>query len=120
MDFIDDHAGKPVGINKFIGRRPIAAFGNSDGDFQMLEWVTGGTGPRFGLLVHHDDAIREFAYDRESGVGKLDRGLDEAPKRGWTVVSMKDDWKTIFPFCEAPCTTAEVAEPSHVAVAVSH
>ena len=98
MDFIDDNAGKPVGINKFIGRRPIAAFGNSDGDFQMLEWVTGGTGPRFGLLVHHDDAEREFAYDRTSGVGKLDRGLDEAPKRGWTVVSMKDDWKTIFPF----------------------
>ncbi len=98
MDFIDDNAGKPVGINKFIGRRPIAAFGNSDGDFQMLEWVTGGTGPRFGLLVHHDDAVREFAYDRKSGVGKLDRGLDEAPKFGWTVVSMKDDWKTIFPF----------------------
>jgi phosphoserine phosphatase len=98
MDFIDDNVGKPVGINKFIGHRPIAAFGNSDGDFQMLEWVTGGAGPRFGLLVHHDDAVREYAYDRTSGVGKLDRGLDEAPKRGWTVVSMKDDWKTIFPF----------------------
>jgi phosphoserine phosphatase len=98
MDFIDDNVGKPVGINKFIGRRPIAAFGNSDGDFQMLEWVTGGTGPRFGLLIHHDDAAREFAYDRNSGVGKLDRGLDEAPKRGWTVVSMKKDWSRIFPF----------------------
>ncbi len=122
MDFIDDNAGKPVGINKFIGRRPIAAFGNSDGDFQMLEWVTSGTGPRFGLLVHHDDATREYAYDRVSDVGKLDRGLDEAPKRGWTVVSMKDDWKTIFPFCEDPCPTAEVAEPSQgqAAVAVSH
>ena len=98
MDFIDDNVGKPVGINKFIGRRPVAAFGNSDGDFQMLEWVTGGTGPRFGLLVHHDDVAREFAYDRTSGVGKLDRGLDEAPKRGWTVVSMKDDWNTVFRF----------------------
>ncbi|MBZ5537936.1 MAG: haloacid dehalogenase-like hydrolase [Acidobacteriia bacterium] len=98
LDFIDDNEGKPVGINKFIGRRPIAAFGNSDGDFQMLEWVTAGTGPRFGLIIHHDDAVREFAYDRASPVGKLDRGLDEAPKRGWTVVSMKDDWKRIFAF----------------------
>jgi phosphoserine phosphatase len=98
LDFIDDGEGKPVGINKFIGRRPIAAFGNSDGDFQMLEWVTAGTGPRFGLIVHHDDAVREFAYDRASAVGKLDRGLAEAPKRGWTVVSMTSDWKRIFPF----------------------
>ena len=96
LDFIDDHEGKLVGINQFSGRRPIAAFGNSDGDFQMLEWVTAGAGPRFGLLVHHDDAVREFAYDRASGVGKLDRGLGEAPKRGWTVVSMKKDWKRIF------------------------
>ena len=96
LDFIDDNDGKPVGINKFIGRRPIAAFGNSDGDFQMLEWVTAGTGPRFGLLVHHDDAAREFAYDRTSFVGKLDRGLDEAPKRGWTVVSIENDWNQIF------------------------
>lgn len=98
LDFIDDNAGKPVGINKFIGRRPIAAFGNSDGDFQMLEWVTAGTGPRFGLIIHHDDAVREFAYDRASAAGKLDRGLDEAPKRGWTLVSMKDDWKRVFAF----------------------
>jgi phosphoserine phosphatase len=98
LDFIDDNEGKPVGINKFIGRRPIAAFGNSDGDFQMLEWVTAGTGPRFGLLVHHDDAAREFAYDRASIVGKLDRGLDEAPNRGWTIVSMKKDWKRIFKY----------------------
>lgn len=98
LDFIDDKEGKPVGINKFIGRRPIAAFGNSDGDFQMLEWVTAGTGPRFGLIIHHDDAEREFAYDRASAAGKLDRGLDEAPKRGWTLVSMKDDWKRVFAF----------------------
>jgi len=98
LDFIDDKEGKPVGINKFIGRRPIAAFGNSDGDFQMLEWVTAGTGPRFGLIIHHDDAEREFAYDRVSAAGKLDRGLDEAPKRGWTLVSMKNDWKRVFAF----------------------
>ena len=97
IDFINDHDGKPVGINKFIGRRPIAAFGNSDGDFQMLQWVTSGAGPQFGLLVHHDDAVREYAYDRSSPVGRLDRALDEAPKRGWTVVSMKKDWKTVFP-----------------------
>jgi phosphoserine phosphatase len=98
MDFIDDHEGKPVGINKFIGRRPIAAFGNSDGDFQMLEWVTTGMGLRFGLIIHHDDGEREFAYDRTSAAGKLDRGLDEAPKRGWTLVSIKNDWKRVFPF----------------------
>jgi phosphoserine phosphatase len=96
LDFINDHEGKPVAINKFIGRRPIAAFGNSDGDFQMLEWVTAGKGPRFGLLIHHDDAVREFAYDRASAVGKLDRGLDEASNRGWTLVSMKKDWKRVF------------------------
>ena len=98
VDFIDDYDGKPVGINRFIGRRPIAAFGNSDGDYQMLEWVTGGTGPRFGLIVHHDDAEREFAYDRASAVGILDRALDDAPDRGWTLVSMKDDWIRVFPF----------------------
>jgi len=97
LDFYDDHEGKPVAINKFIGLRPIAAFGNSDGDFQMLEWATGGSGPRFGLLVHHDDGVREFAYNR-SAVGNLERGLDEAPKRGWTVVSMKNDWKQIFAY----------------------
>jgi phosphoserine phosphatase/2'-5' RNA ligase len=97
LDFVDDEEGKPVGINKFIGRRPLAAFGNSDGDFQMLEWVTSGTGPRYGLLVHHDDTVREFAYDRASTVGKLDRGLNEAPKRGWTLVSMKNDWNRVFP-----------------------
>ena len=98
LEFIDDKEGKPVAINKFIGRRPIAAFGNSDGDFQMLEWVSAGTGARFGLLIHHDDAEREFAYDRDSDIAKLDRGLDEAQRRGWTIVSMKKDWKRIFPF----------------------
>ncbi len=90
LEFIDDNVGKPVGINKFIGRRPIAAFGNSDGDFQMLEWVTSGAGPRFGLLLHHDDAVREYAYDRTSIAGKLSRGLDEGPSLGWTIVSMKN------------------------------
>jgi len=98
VDFIDDGAGKPVGIHKFIGKRPIAAFGNSDGDFEMLEWVTTAPGPRLGLIVHHDDATREFAYDRRSPIGRLERGLDEGPRRGWTIASMKGDWKRIFPF----------------------
>jgi hypothetical protein len=97
LNFIDDKEGKPVGIQQHIGRRPIAAFGNSDGDFQMLEWTTGSKGARFGLIVHHDDAAREWAYDRKSHIGKLDKGLDAAPSKGWTVVSMKDDWKKIFP-----------------------
>jgi hypothetical protein len=97
VDFIDDKAGKPVGIHKFIGRRPILAFGNSDGDFEMLEWTTTGPGPRLGLLLHHDDAEREFAYDRASPFGRLARGLDEAAARGWVVTSMKRDWKRIFP-----------------------
>ncbi len=97
IDFIDDGPGKPVGIYKFIGRRPIAAFGNSDGDFQMLEWTTSGAGRRFGLIVHHDDAEREVAYDRDSPFGKLAKGLDEGPKRGWTIVSIKNDWKRVFP-----------------------
>ncbi len=97
LDFIDDGAGKPIGIHQHIGRRPIAAFGNSEGDFEMLEWTTSGDGARFGLFVHHDDADREFAYDRQSHVGKLSRGLDAAPKQGWTVVSMKADWKSIYP-----------------------
>jgi len=97
LDFIDDKAGKPVGIQMHIGRRPIMAFGNSDGDFEMLEWTTSGPGSRFGLLVHHTDAEREWAYDRKSHIGRLDKGLDEAKARGWTVVSMKDDWRTIFP-----------------------
>jgi hypothetical protein len=97
LDFIDDKAGKPVGIQKFIGRRPILAFGNSDGDHQMLQWTAAGSGTRFIGLVHHTDAEREWAYDRKSHVGQLDKALDEALAKGWTVVSMKDDWKTIFP-----------------------
>jgi hypothetical protein len=97
VDFIDDKAGKPVGIHRFIGRRPIAAFGNSDGDFEMLEWTTSAPGPRLGVIVHHDDAAREFAYDRASPVGRLARALDEAPRRGWTVISIRDDWKTVYP-----------------------
>ena len=100
IDFVDDKEGKPVGIHRHIGRRPILAFGNSDGDFQMLEWTTAGPGPRLGLYAHHDDGEREWAYDRESSIGRLDRGLDEAPKRGWVVVSMKQDWKRVFAFEE--------------------
>lgn len=92
----DDKEGKPVGIQRHIGRRPIAAFGNSDGDLQMLQYTAAGSGPRFCLYIHHTDAQREYAYDRESHVGRLDKGLDEAAAKGWTVVSMKDDWKTIF------------------------
>jgi hypothetical protein len=98
IDFIDDGPGKPVGIQKFIGRRPIAAFGNSDGDLQMLQWTAAGEGSRFMLLVHHTDGEREWAYDRQSLVGRLDKALDEAWKHGWTVVDMKKDWKRIFPF----------------------
>ncbi|MDH3816837.1 MAG: haloacid dehalogenase-like hydrolase [Acidobacteriota bacterium] len=98
MNFIDDKEGKPVGINSHIGRRPIASFGNSDGDFQMLEWTTAGDGARLGVIVHHTDPEREWAYDRDSHIGRLDRGLDEAKARGWIVVSMKDDWRRIFPW----------------------
>jgi phosphoglycolate phosphatase-like HAD superfamily hydrolase len=97
LEFIDDKDGKPVGIHKFIGRRPIAAFGNSDGDFQMLEWTTSGPGLRLGALVHHTDATREYAYDRKSSVGRLDRGLDEAGKRGWLVIDMQRDWNRVYP-----------------------
>ena len=97
VDLIDDKEGKPVGIQSHIGRRPVAAFGNSDGDHQMLQWTAAGPGPRFCLIVHHTDAEREWAYDRVSRIGKLDKALDEAKERSWTVVSMKDDWKTIFP-----------------------
>lgn len=97
LNFIDDKQGKPVGIQQHIGRRPLMAFGNSDGDFQMLEWTMAGDGPRFGMLIHHTDAEREWAYDRESHVGRLNDALDAAPARGWHVVSMKEDWKTIFP-----------------------
>ena len=97
VEFIDDGPGKPVGINRFIGRRPIFAFGNSDGDLQMLQWTAAGAGARFAGLVHHTDAEREYAYDRQSKIGKLDKAWDEAKQRGWTVVDMKQDWKLIFP-----------------------
>ena len=96
VDFIDDKEGKPVAINKFIGRRPIASFGNSDGDLQMLQWTMAGSGARFALIVHHTDAEREWAYDRTSHIGKLDKALDEAQAKGWTVVDMKRDWKRVF------------------------
>ena len=97
IDLVDDKEGKPVGIHTRIGRRPIAAFGNSDGDLQMLEWTTAGSGARFALFVHHDDAAREFAYDRQDKLQKFSTGWDEAIARKWTVVSMKNDWKTVFP-----------------------
>lgn len=97
VEFIDDGPGKPVGINRFIGRRPILAFGNSDGDLQMLQYTAGGHGARLALIVHHTDAEREWAYDRKSQIGKLDKALDEAAAKGWTVIDMKQDWKTVFP-----------------------
>jgi hypothetical protein len=96
MNFIDDKDGKPIGINQHIGQRPIAAFGNSDGDFQMLDWTTSGEGPRLGLIVHHTDAEREYAYDRDSSFGHLDKALVAAPDKGWVVVDMKNDWEEIF------------------------
>ena len=99
INFVDDKAGKPVGINEFIGRRPIAAFGNSDGDLEMLQWTTmAGGGRRFGLIVHHTDAEREYAYDRSASLGRLDKALDAAAVNRWTMVDMKKDWKVIFPF----------------------
>lgn len=96
INFIDDKAEKPVAINQFIGRQPIAAFGNSDGDLEMLQWVTAGSGSRLGVIIHHTDAIREVAYDRNSTIGRLDRALDQAATRKWQIVNMKSDWKTIF------------------------
>jgi hypothetical protein len=98
VQFIGDKDGKPIAIQTFIGRRPIAAFGNSDGDLQMLQWTAAGSGASFCLYVHHTDGTREWAYDRDSQVGRLDKGLDEAKTKGWTVVSMKDDWKRVFAF----------------------
>jgi phosphoserine phosphatase len=98
LNFIDDKEGKPVAINQHIGRRPIAAFGNSDGDLQMLQWATAGKGARFALIVHHTDAKREWAYDRKSVVGRLDKALVEAKAKEWTIVDMQRDWKTIFAF----------------------
>ncbi|MET0595471.1 MAG: HAD family hydrolase [Polyangiaceae bacterium] len=97
-DLLDDKAGKPVGIQQLIGRRPIAAFGNSDGDFEMIEWTTASPLPHLGLIVHHTDGEREFAYDREAQLATLARGLDEAPRHNWIVVDMKKDWKRVFPF----------------------
>jgi len=97
VDFVNDKDGKVVGIQKFIGRRPIAAFGNSDGDQQMLEWTAAGAGPRLAVLIHHTDATREWAYDRGSRIGGLDKALDLAVAKKWTVVSMRDDWNAIFP-----------------------
>jgi phosphoserine phosphatase len=97
LNFIDDKAGKPAAIQHHIGRRPVLAVGNSDGDFEMLEWTTTGPGARMGLLIHHDDAVREWAYDRESHVGRLDRALAEAPRRGWSRVSIKQDWAGVYP-----------------------
>jgi hypothetical protein len=97
INFIDDKEGKPVGIHQFIGKRPIAAFGNSDGDLQMLQWTAGGEGKRLMLYVHHTDAEREWAYDRESSIGRLNKGLDEANEKGWIVVDMKNDWNKIYP-----------------------
>ena len=98
INFIDDNVGKPVGINEYIGRRPIAAFGNSDGDLEMLQWTTMTGGRRLGLIVHHTDAEREYAYDRDTSFGRLDKALDAAAINRWTVVDMKNDWKRIFAF----------------------
>lgn len=95
--FIDDKGGKPVGIERPISKRPIFVAGNADGDLAMLQWCTAGAGPRFGMIVHHTDALREFAYDRDSHIGRLDAALDATPKAGWTVVDMAKDWSRVFP-----------------------
>jgi hypothetical protein len=97
VEFVDDGPGKPVGINRFIGRRPVFAFGNSDGDLQMLQWTAAGSGARFMGIVHHTDAEREYAYDRHTHVGRLDKALDEGRARGWSFADMKRDWRVIFP-----------------------
>ncbi len=98
LDFIDDKEGKPLAINKFIGRKPVFASGNSDGDLQMMQWTNSHSLPSFKLYLHHTDAEREWAYDRESSIGRLDKGLDEANEKGWTVIDMKEDWKVVYPF----------------------
>jgi hypothetical protein len=98
VDFVDDGPGKPVGINKFIGRKPIFVAGNSDGDYEMMRWTAAAKGPGFAMIVHHTDGDREYAYDRQSSVGKLDKALDEAERRNWLVVDMKNDWKKVFAF----------------------
>jgi 2C-methyl-D-erythritol 2,4-cyclodiphosphate synthase len=110
VEFIDDGAGKPVGINRFIGRRPILAFGNSDGDLQMLQWTIAGPGARFAGIVHHTDEAREYAYDRDSRIGKLDHALDEAKVKGWTVVDMKQDWNAVFPPVSQSAATAKASK----------
>jgi hypothetical protein len=98
IDVVDDNVEKPAAIQKHIGRRPIASFGNSNGDLEMLQWTTVGNGARFALLVHHNDATREWAYDRNPSIGQLDKALDVAEAKGWTVVDMKNDWRCVFPF----------------------
>ena len=98
LNFIDDKEGKPEGINQYIGRKPVFASGNSDGDLQMMRWADSNTLPSFQIYVHHTDSIREWAYDRKSSVGRLDKGLDEAVEKGWTVIDMKNDWKVVYPF----------------------
>ena len=98
LNFIDDKEGKPEGINQYIGRKPVFASGNSDGDLQMMRWADSNTLPSFQIYVHHTDSIREWAYDRKSSVGRLDKGLDEANEKGWTVIDMKNDWKVVYPF----------------------
>jgi hypothetical protein len=98
LNFLDDKEGKPVAINLHIGRRPIFAAGNSDGDLQMVQYTMAGDGPRFALYIHHTDAEREWAYDRDSHIGRLDKALDEAVENGWTVVDMKTEWRVVYPF----------------------
>ena len=98
LNFIDDKEGKPEGINQYIGRKPVFASGNSDGDLQMMRWADSNTLPSFQIYVHHTDSIREWAYDRKSSVGRLDKGLDEANEKGWTIIDMKNDWKVVYPF----------------------
>jgi phosphoserine phosphatase len=102
LDFIDDKEGKPVAIHKFIGRRPLAAFGNSDGDHQMLQYTSGRAGPSFSMIVHHTDGEREWAYDRDSHIGRLDKALEEGRAKGWTIVNMREDWETIYPSAASP------------------
>ena len=116
IELIDDKEGKPVGIQRQIGRRPIAAFGNSDGDLQMLQWTMAGPGARFALFVHHDDAAREFAYDRTDKLQQFNKGWDEAVAKGWTVVSMKDDWKTVFPTVRARASRRELECADHTPI----
>ena len=98
VNFVDDKAGKPAGIHQYIGKRPVFTAGNSDGDYEMLQWTATGAGPRMGIIVHHTDSLREWSYDRASPIGKLEKGLDDAAKYKWTIVDMKRDWKVIYPY----------------------